>query len=124
MSPLKGGRAIWFFPQMILKAPRIRMETPMVIKIRTMTDRDLAGRMASLSTRPPTTVTAKTPRRKASGRGRPKPDKKVYIIIPPRVTKSTWVKLTIPMALWTMPKTQGDQGIDAPGGQAGDDKLG
>jgi len=61
----------------------------MVINIRTMTARDLAGRMANRSTRPPTSVTAMTPKTKARGSGRPRPSKKVYIIIPPKVMKST-----------------------------------
>jgi len=80
--------------------PRRRIETPMVMMMRVMTDDPRAGRMVERSTSAPRRVTAATATRMATGMGRPRVVEQVMAMRAPYVTNSPWAKLTMPVALW------------------------
>ena len=88
-----------FLPHTSFMAPRKMMESPMVRKISTRWFCDRDGRMPMRSTAMPTAVTAATAQTRAITMGRPPQKRPLNRNMPPKETKSTWVKFTIPMVL-------------------------
>ncbi len=109
----EGRQGHLIFPQMILKAPRRDGNAdgdkdP---------DQPVPDRPYGQSFRRTTDHGyGQDPRRKASGRGRPKPRKKVYVDHPTRVEMALGKVDEDPHGIVDDAKTQGDQGINVPGG--------
>lgn len=92
-----------FFPQVLCMAPRRTMDRPTVRRMRTRGFREREGRRPANSTSIPARVTPATATGRAAVMGNLALTSVAYRSIPPRETKSTWVKFTIPMVLWTTP---------------------
>ena len=103
-SGVRGGRAMRFLPQTILMIPRRMMDRPTVRKMSTRWLSERAGRRPTRSTTMAATATRPTARIRAGIVGRPRTKRAENMNMPPRVTKSTWMKLTMPMVLLTTQK--------------------
>ena len=103
-SPEKGGRIRGVLPQINMATSRMVIDAPTVIITRMRILFDRALRTGPISMSQPTPITTRTARGNATNTGIPTPRVKLIMVIAPSITNSPWAKLTMPVALWMMPK--------------------
>ena len=89
---------------MSMAISRMVMEAPTVIITRIKILLERALRIGPISMIHPTAITAITARGKDANMGIPRVWVKLIMAIAPSITNSPWAKLTMPVALWMIPK--------------------